>query len=185
MGFLPEGTTVPTSADNYTKLETGDNKFRLFGKPLMGWECWIKVKEGPRPIRREREDQLPSKGDRPSSFWAFVVYNYKLKKFQVLSIKQKTIMRQLVALEEDEDWGDLREYDINIKKTGEARETKYQVLPLPKKKVAKDIKDEYDGLKINMDLYMSSEDKPYGGHPFIESQEQDEEEVVDPDDLPF
>lgn len=46
-----------------------------------------------------------------------------------MKIKSKQIMNKIKILCKDEDWGADLEYDLKITKSGEKKETKYEVTP--------------------------------------------------------
>ena len=46
MTFLPKGYEIPTSEGGYMKFAIGENRFRILGKPILGWETWIETPEG-------------------------------------------------------------------------------------------------------------------------------------------
>lgn len=64
--------------------------------------------------------------------WGNIVWNHTLEKPQAYAYT-KTIVNAIKKLEENEDWGDIREYDITVSRTGSAKEdTEYSVTPSPK-----------------------------------------------------
>lgn len=134
-GFLPEGYEVPKTGGSYTKFVAGDNKFRFLSKPVMGYEYWNT--EG-KPVRlHEFPEMKPANmraGDVIKHFWAMKVWNYRTGALEVLEFTQSTIQNAVLALAGSEDWGDPRDYDVTINKSGSGKEnTKYSVMPSPKK----------------------------------------------------
>lgn len=100
--FLPEGTSIPTGQSNYMKLSEPENKFRVLGSAITGFELWVKGK----PIRNKSKDaftpeqlenadinKFTGKKKIPQYFWAFPVYNYQTKNIEILELTQVTIMR--------------------------------------------------------------------------------------------
>jgi hypothetical protein len=61
-----------------------------------------------------------------------VIWNYTEKKIQVMEITQQTIKKAIWDLVKDVDFGDPKEYDLKISKTGKGKETKYTLLALGK-----------------------------------------------------
>lgn len=59
----------------------------------------------------------------------FVRLGLRHRIYSPLEIPQATIQESIVALNNDEDWGNPREYNIKITKTGEKMETEYTVIP--------------------------------------------------------
>lgn len=97
-------------------------------------------------------------GDEHKHFWAFAVWNYTDKKVQILEITQKTIMRSILALTKDEDWGDPKEYDIVVTRTGEDLNTEYNVTPKPQKELDEGILRFYKDLNINLEALYDGAD---------------------------
>jgi hypothetical protein len=62
-----------------------------------------------------------------------VVWNYIDKQVQILEITQASIRKALEELEANEDWGDLRGYDITVKREGEEWILFIVLFLLPKK----------------------------------------------------
>jgi hypothetical protein len=108
---------------------------------------------------------------------AFVVYNRDLDKVQILEVTQSTIQRELTSLEKDKDWGDLKEYDIEIERTGNDKNTtKYRVTPKPKSPLPKELKE---GLPVLEALYL-------GVDPFAFNPEATESlSEAETDKMPF
>lgn len=141
--FLPEGYDAPKgSSQNYAKLEKGENRFRILSKPILGWIDW----ENNKPLRFDMTSK-PSHAVDPKKpikhFWAFVVWNYKTEKIQILEITQATIQGAIQSLAQDGDWGNPFMYDIKIVKTGEGMETEYKVNPVPHKPVDSTVQEAY------------------------------------------
>lgn len=122
-------------------LDSKEYRFRVFGKGLTGYEGWV-VDEGgkQKPIRwavKPEADDLPSNIRRnektnaieePKRFLAALVWDYQREKFVILQVSQKSILSELMALiADEEDYGDIRGYDIKITKTGEGLKTRYAV----------------------------------------------------------
>jgi hypothetical protein len=58
----------------------------------------------------------------------------------------------------DADWGDPREYDLKITRTGESLETKYTVSPKPKKELPEAAKFEFELMNIKLEKLLTGED---------------------------
>lgn len=197
--FLPANYEQPRSSSNYMKLSDGENRFRILSKPILGFLDWTSDKK---PVRY-RMDQQPSaplvEGNRVKHFWAFVVWNVKEEKIQILELTQASIQAAIKALSADEDWGSpVGTYDIKITKKGTKLETEYTVTPVPKTPVSDKVREAFKEANVNLEeLYKN-------GDPFAnpktggsKSQPKKETKVVpveepksmvsdDPsDDLPF
>lgn len=169
MGFLPD-TYEPPQSGNYMKLQIGENRIRVLGSAIVGNEFWVTENDGGRrPVRRRMHevieahelgvDQHGSK-ERPKHFWAFPVWNYKVNQVQVLEITQRGIQESIRALDEAQDWGDPKGYDILIRKSGSGLDTNYQVMPGRQSDIPTDAMREY--LRLNVDMEALYE----GGDPF-------------------
>jgi len=176
--FLPDGYTKPVSNTNYMKLEEGDNTFRILSSAITGYEYWtvenkpVRSKAYPKETpnaKREKDGSV-----RVRHFWAFVVFEYRTKSIKIMEITQKTIMDAMYALILDEDWGDVKAYDIKINKTGEGLETKYAVMPKNKTELAHDVKEKYEMTPIHLEALYE------GGDPF-----GTEIKEATSDDIPF
>jgi len=209
MSFLPQGYEEPTT-DNYFKFQAGTNVFRVLSDAIVGMEFWKEDTndEGEvirKPIRRRMDEPIypdeigiDKNGDpeKIKHFWAFVVYNRKAKAIQILQINQKTIQKELRALDNNPKWGDIKEYDIVITKTGERLKTKYVVQANPKEEIDKDIVKEYENMNINLEALFDGKDpfaiqterqedvkKKPKGEPKIDPETGEEE--IDLADIPF
>ena len=141
MAFLPEDYKAPeSSSGRYMKFADGANKFRALSAPVFGFEYWVVKEDGKRtPKRVKTLEEIPNEirfsSDRdvkPRHFWAFLVWNYNESKAQILSLTQATIKKALEGLDKDADWGDIREYDVLINKTGKGQDTEYSTISKPK-----------------------------------------------------
>lgn len=178
MGFLPEGYKIPVTQTQFCKLQDGENKFRILSEARVGYEYWKGDDNNREVVRVKTEKEVPSEHlhsvdgrKRARQFWAFIIYNYNINAVQLLVITQKTIQKAIVSLVEDKDWGDPKDYDLMINKSGQELETEYNVQPKPKTELSDDIKKIIEQTKFNIDgIY---ENKVF------------EEGVVEIDDIPF
>jgi len=158
---LPKDVKIPKSSQ-FGKLQDGVNRFRILSDVITGWEGWKDKK----PFRHEgdvckiKPEQVDlNQNGKPNInyFWAMVVWSYNDKAIQVLEITQKTIMSPLYDLEQNPDWGDLKEYDIEINKKKEGEKTNYTVLGIPPKKVSQDIINAYADTKVDLSKLFDGE----------------------------
>lgn len=141
--FLPDDYTPPKSNNGYMKIEAGENKFRILSAPILGWEDW----DNKKPIRFRYEEK-PQKSIDPKMpikhFWSFIVWNYATEQIQILHVTQATIRNKLQSLSQDKDWGDPYFYDIKIIKSGEGKETEYDLNPLPHKDLHPQVEEAFN-----------------------------------------
>lgn len=147
--FLPQGYEAPVTAGNYMKLEDGDNLFRVLSSAVVGFEYWnrenkpIRVKTYPENLPADIRQEKDGKPSRIKHFWAFIVWNYKANKIQLLSLTQATIQGQIKNFVDDAIWGDPKGYDIKINRTGEGLDTEYSVSPRPHTPIKSEIQSEF------------------------------------------
>lgn len=157
--FLPPDYNVPKTAGAYMKLAQGNNVIRILSNPIMGWLDWDNNKPLRFPMNQKPEAPInPKKAIK--HFWAFIIWDYKESKLKVMEITQSTIQESIKNLYEDIDWGSPLNYDIDIKRTGEDMETKYNIIAKPPKAITQEIKEKFVTAKIDLtELYK-------GGDPF-------------------
>ena len=143
--FLPNDYKDPSSVSNYMKFADGQNKIRILTDPLMGWEYWVEENGKRKPERREKFEDVPQEyrnpvdpSDKVKFFWVIGVWNYAESRFQILELTQVSIRKIIENLYKDEAWGDPKEYDITITKSGEGFDTEYTTVPNPPKPFAKE-----------------------------------------------
>lgn len=136
------------------KFKVGENRFRILTPAIVGTLGWTQA-QGGKPIRKPvGVPHIVNEVD-PSTlkhFWAFGVWNVNAKKVQVLELTQKTIMRAIKALTQDEDWGKPTGYDIVVTKIGDGLETEYSVNPKPQTPVSEEVKEAWSQVKPKFDL---------------------------------
>ena len=64
---------------------------------------------------------------------AFFVYDYADSKIKVFSVPQKTVIKELDRLSQDEDFADVHSYDLKFSRTGLKMNTEYRVTPVNRK----------------------------------------------------
>lgn len=175
MGFFNKDFKVQTES-KYAKLIEGENRFRFIGEPITGSLYWVETKEGRRPVRIPAGKEIPV-GEIPADglkqFVAAIVWNYTLKKLQILEITQKTILQALVALDSSEDWGKLTDYDITINRTGKGKnDTKFSVMPSPKKALSDDVQALVNNTRVDLNELFNN------GDPFNPGQKLSEAEQL-------
>ena len=182
--WLPVGYKEPATS-NYMKLAPGENTFRILSRPIMGYEWWKDEKDSEgkdirRPHRvKEDTDILIEKVDSPEQikhFWAMVVYNVNDNKIQILEITQKTIKRGIEALARNTKWGSPINYNIVITRSGEGRDSEYQVNPEPKEELDKKIIEQCEKMDIDIEKLYTGED-PFGKK--VEDEGVDIDDAVD------
>lgn len=157
--FLPENYEVPATIGNYMKFEKGDNLFRVLSSAIIGWEYW---NVDDKPVRlKAKPDQMPldmRADDKLKHFWAFVVWNYKFNKIQILEVTQKSVQDEIMKLVNDVDWGSPKNYDLKVTRTGDKLETKYQVTQKPHTPLKDEVKEALANTPVDLTNLFNGED---------------------------
>ena len=163
------------SSNLYYKFQPGENRFRIVGDLMEGYEDWseeISLDSGA-PLRSKTP--MAQQGDQKPRYFALVpVWVEGAIKF--ISIHQKTILTTIEQLNNSKDWGVCTEYDIMVKRQGEGKDTLYTVTPCkpePQRPECKKAWEETES-KIDFDAYIA------GG-----SILKTEEGAVEDTELPF
>ena len=181
--FLPKGEKIPETKSSYFKLKEGANKFRIVSDAVTGYEYWTEEKK---PVRLKEKPQEKPKDIRLNDdgsytikyFWAFSVLDRESGTVKILELTQTGVMRQLQEVINDPEWGDPKEYDVNITGKGEGMERRYTVIPSPHKTLTAEEKSLVARTEINIEALFQGED------PFNSSKLAPVEEVK-LSDVPF
>jgi hypothetical protein len=142
-----------------SKLADGGSvRFALLtDEPLEFYESWGLASDGSsKPFRFDREptyedvvaemgDYTPREGrGGPGTAdvkfcIAIPVFSYEAGTVQVMSISQKSILRELDAISQEEDYANLTEWDFTLSKKGSGLTTEYKLRPAPRKKGSDDV----------------------------------------------
>lgn len=157
--FLKEGYEPAKQQSNYFRFEDGENNIRILSSAITGWEYFNKDNK---PVRSKEEfEETPSdikQGGKIKEFWAFVIWNIKAEKLQIMEVTQRTIMQQIMALIDNPKWGDVKSFDISITKKGKSLDTTYSVVPNPKTPVEAIAQAQYDNSNINLSSLFNGTD---------------------------
>ena len=162
MSLYPQGYKPQEKTSDYMKLEEGDNRFRILGVPIIGYEFWWE--EDGRKVKRVKTFQeavADVNGGDAKEFNAFPVWNYDKQAVQLLNLTQVTIKDAIYVLDTDKDWGDATKYDIVIKRAGKGLDTEYNIVPKPHKPMDNTIVEAFKAVKIVSEEYFQN------GHPIV------------------
>ena len=149
MTFLPDDFKPPAaSGTNYTKFVPGKTTIRVLNKAINGWVVfeWDKENQKSKPHRFKRNDK-PISGTyldetgKPAEikyFFTFLAWNHDFACVQVCEVKQKSIWERLVEFYQDPDWGDPKQYDVVVDRSGDGLNTTYKTLPKPPTALSED-----------------------------------------------
>jgi hypothetical protein len=161
--FLPQDYSIPSSS-NYMKLRDGENRFRVLGSAVVGYEYWNtdnKPVRSSKPFSTQPVDiRLDDEGNptRIKPFWAFTVWNYEEKRVQILEITQKSIMQQLKAYADNKKWGHPKGYDIMVTRSGVGLNTEYSTVAEPHTPVSPEIESIYLNTPIDLQALFTGND---------------------------
>lgn len=163
----------PASSDGlFLKVQPNEKvKIRVLGLPAI--------------FQSRFEDQKTGKVQ-VSTKYAWPVYNHDDEKVQVFQGGAQ-VYNGLLALIEDDDWGDPTNYDVTIGRTGSGTDTKYSVVGSPKSKdVPKDIETP-DVVAIQSKSPNNSQVRLLGQEPKQEDVVLDDidDKPIDLDEIPF
>lgn len=173
-----------SQTSDYTSLESGDNRLRILSDFITGNSYWtgdIRKNEERKPVRKHDNEPIDMSElgwgkygpDEVKQFIACVVWNYQTNKIELFETDKFSIIGDLWGLEKDVDWGDSKNYDIVIRKTGQNKETRYKVDPKPGKPVTPEILESFKNKPVNLKALF------HNGNPF----ETGKEEIEDPEGL--
>jgi len=177
MSYLPDNYQQPKqgSGDYLIIKEPQECKVRLLTKPTILYEAWTNDNK---PVRKTTGEnwELGDFKDTPRECWAFIVWNYEEKKFQVFSTTKRGFINDIYRFVQDEDWGEPTRYDIKLIRKGRTMEdTEYSITPLPHKDLDAEIQKDFDSLTYDLDVLVD------GGHPLQADKKKVEprtEEIV-------
>jgi hypothetical protein len=159
--FIPKDYIIPQTS-NYMKFQEGANAFRVLSPAVFGYEYW---NNSNKPVRSNAQftstpdAKVDQNGQiKVSHFWAFAVYNYQIKKIQILQINQKGIKEYIQGFNNNPKWGNPQGYDIVVNKSGAGVETSYTVMCEPHTPVAPEVLEAYKGMNINLEALFSGSD---------------------------
>ena len=138
------------NSGKYLKLQQGTNKIRVLTETVAGYEFFGLGENGKqRPFRRMYEEgsfssrEMDERGasfeSKQKLFFACLIYNYDLEKYQIWECTQASIQDRLREIRKDPDYGAIQNYDLKITKTGTGKETRYGVNQSPPKAIDKKI----------------------------------------------
>lgn len=137
-----------------SKIQSGTSvRFTLLSEePLEFYELWAEGHDGKAKPFRFGQDPSPDDisselgeyvrrpnregtGFEPLKFAiALPIYNHDAGEVQILSITQKSIIRELDGISQMEDFDDLLSIDLVLGKEGSGLTTEYKLTPVPRKK---------------------------------------------------
>ena len=141
-GLLEPTYDVPSTGESsFMKFVKGENRFRILGTPIMGYQYW---QDDRTPVRIKTAGEAPA-GEKPKHFWQIPVWDGN--SIKVLDVTQSTVQKQLTELDRNSEWGNLTEYDVIVTRSGDGMDTTYTVTPCPKAPLGEETKSAYGEFK--------------------------------------
>jgi len=160
MGFLSKQASATVSSSGtgggylqVSKLADGGSvRFALLSdEPLEFYELWASDGASSKPFRFLHEPTIEDINAELGDYEAregrggpgtvdikfaiaVPVYSYDSGRVQVLSLTQKSILKELDQISQMEDYEDLLAWDFSLSKKGSGLTTEYQLRPVPRKK---------------------------------------------------
>lgn len=157
--FFPDSDYKIPETSNYMKFSEGDNTFRVLSSAVIGFEYF---KNNNKPVRMKNIPTIMPNDIKEDGaikhFWAFVVYNYDAKRIQILELTQKGIMKTMQSYIKNPKWGNPREYDFIVTRTGSGKDTEYAITVNPKAPLDQTIIDKFSKMKIDLEALFINED---------------------------
>jgi hypothetical protein len=165
--FVPVDYAAPSSGGGFSKIELGENRFRILSSPFLMWVTWNDGKAT--KIKYLGDANKPAKpaGENASvkHVWGLIVWNYQTKAIEVLELDKATLITPLLSHANDTDWGHPKKYDVIFKKEGSGREgTKYSFIAKPHSEPSDEIIQAYTENPIDLSQLVVE-----GGSVFINS----------------
>lgn len=186
MSFIPEDYTAPTGGGGFTKLQNGDNRFRILSSPLMLWVTWADKKVS--RIKYLGTANKPAKpaveGASVKHAWGLIVWNYTTEAIEVFELDKQAIIAALTTYANDADWGHPKEYDIIINKSGSGMDTEYKFIAKPAKPASDQIVDAFVANPVDLEQLLVEGGNPFlsnGGASESKSPASNPEKVVTPE----
>lgn len=134
------------------------NIYKDYKIPESGSGLYHKFEDGKTYIMRIASEPIVYQttfGEGPdatiSTKYAWVVWNVEEKTAQIMQLPV-TGYRQIAAFAADDDYGDPTQYSIKITRTGQGLETKYNVVPSPKKTTLAELDSDAPAAVKDVDL---------------------------------
>lgn len=152
----------------FLKLEEGDNKVRVvsgvhvliehrtnLGGKLRFTVCPTEMDRLNNQFSDEKVEVRPcplcEKGYPVQTKYVAIVISRKDGKPYILK-GSKAVLGYIKGLEEDPDWGNYREFDVNIKGTGKGTERRYQPSAIPRKEETAKLTPEEEELLVSFGM---------------------------------
>lgn len=154
--FIQEANdALEKSGSSFFELETGDNMFRIVSEFKWGYKFNYQnreeAKERKYPFFRTDDPEVAANKSKLNLIATMVVFDYKSGSLKSFNVHQKDILKGMKSYLDNPKYGDLTGYDIVIKKVGEGRESRYQVMANPPEEYSPEIIEALNEVEIVLD----------------------------------
>jgi hypothetical protein len=133
-----DAVTVPGEnrgdrVSDFMQLKQGDNRGRVLSNPQQFAVHWVVDETGKKrkvgcaaagcPVCMRGQD-----GDKPQARWMIKFFNREENRVQLLEISSQ-ILKGVLDLVKNPDWGPVTEYDITVKRAAPGSQPLYTVMP--------------------------------------------------------
>ena len=147
-------------------------KFRVIGDIQVGYQYFQEITredgtQGVKPVRSEeypdtlenpaKKYQSEERVDRATQFMAMAIYDFSDNKIKIWNLSKKSVISSLMEVENDEDTGEIQDYDFKVKKSGNGLETEYALLRLDKTDVTPEMQKAYEDANVDLKAYLNGE----------------------------
>ena len=156
----------------------------LSPEPLEYWTVWGENGDQKKPFRvadepneqeilqelgdfKQRMNYEGTELEKPKFALSFFVFDYEDSKVKVFELGQKTLIKELDNISQQEDYEVIQDWDLVVSRKGLKMQTEYKILPAPRKKGMQQVID---------DAWAEAKGKDYdlsqlmvGGNPFGET----------------
>lgn len=121
--------------NDFMNLTEGDNNVRIFTNPYQFSVAWIKDQTGANRKLRAAASNCPlvKSGQKVTQRWYLGVLDRDSGQAKILEISSQVYLG-IKNLHTNPKWGNVKQYDINIKRNPKGSQPLYQVMPYPKEK---------------------------------------------------
>jgi len=109
--------------------------YQTYTPPSSDGGGFLKIKDGETITMRIASEPVIFQSEyqgKLSTRYGWAIWNNNEESAQIFT-NSATFFRQLAAYDADEDYGDIKGYNIKVSRQGEGTDTKYTIVPSPKK----------------------------------------------------
>lgn len=121
---------VTASSNDFLNLQEGENRVRVFTNPYQFYVAWVKDTSGAnRKIRGAAKNcPLVKRGFDVKPRWFIGVLDRKSGQPKILEISSQAY-KGIRNYNASEEWGDIREYDVDVHRNPKGSQPLYEIMP--------------------------------------------------------